>query len=113
MIGKLVGAKLVVAGVLSLAAVSQAFAWNDLTNSVWGHKSNDTGGIIPWSPENERNALAIAEAQCRWHNKYPLATSIHRVPGDYMAYKCVWDPPRQVRVRRVIREPADAITIDK
>jgi hypothetical protein len=22
-----------------------------------------------------------------------VATSIHRVPGDYIAYKCVWDPP--------------------
>jgi hypothetical protein len=113
MMRKLVGATLVVGCVLSVALVSQAFAWNDLSNSVWGHKSNDTGGIIPWTPENELNAFAIAEAQCRWHNKYPLATSIHRVPGDYIAYKCVWDPPRQLPVRRVIREPAEAITIDK
>ena len=112
MSGKLVGAMIVTAGVLSVALVSQASAWNDLTNSVWGHKSNDTGGIIPWSPENERNAFEIAEANCRWHNKYPLATSIHRVPGDYMAYKCVWDPPQRLRVRRAVEEP-EAITINK
>jgi hypothetical protein len=117
MIRKLIGAelilaKLAVAGVLSVAAVSQASAWNDLTNGVWGHKSNDTGGIIPWTPENEKNAFAIAEANCRSHNKYPLATSIHRVPGDYMAYKCVWDPPRRVRARRIIEEP-ESITVDK
>ena len=110
--------KLIVAGVLSVAMVSpglvsQALAWNDLTNSVWGHKSNDTGGIIPWTPENERNAFALAEANCRSHNKYPMATSIRRVPGDYMAYKCVWDPPVRVRVRRMIEEPADPIFIDK
>ena len=78
---------LVIAGALTLAAVPQASAWNDIFNSVWGHKSNDTGGIIPWSPENERNAFAIAEEQCRWHNKFPVATSIqpgarrlHRLP---------------------------------
>jgi hypothetical protein len=104
---------LVAAGVLSIAVLSPALAWNDLTNSVWGHKSNDTGGIIPWTPENERNAFAIAEANCRSHNKYPMATSIHRIPGDYMAYKCVWDPPRRLRARRSVEEPAEAITIDK
>ena len=104
---------LVAAGILSVAMMSQAVAWNDLTNSVWGHKSNDTGGIIPWTPENERNAFAIAEANCRSHNKYPMATSIHRIPGDYMAYKCVWEQPRRLRARRMIEEPAEAITIDK
>ena len=109
---------LVAAGMLSVAMMSQGFvspavAWNDLTNSVWGHKSNDTGGIIPWTPENEKNAFAIAEANCRSHNKYPLATSIHRVPGDYIAYKCVWDQPRKLRARRIVEEPAEAVTVDK
>ena len=85
--------KLLFVAAISLTAVPQAGAWNDILNSIWGSKGNDTGGIIPWTPENERNAFAIAEANCRWHNKYPLATSIHRVPGDYIAYKCVWDPP--------------------
>ena len=98
---------------LSMALAPQAHAWNDLFNSVWGAKGNDTGGIIPWSPENEKNAFAMAEANCRSHNKYPLATSIHRVPGDYIAYACVWDPPRRVRARRIAEEPAEAITIDK
>jgi hypothetical protein len=84
------------AATLSLALVPQAHAWNDLFNSVWGPKGNDTGGIIPWSPENEKNAFAIAENNCKFWNKYPVATSIHRVPGDYIGYKCVWDPPRAV-----------------
>ena len=85
--------KLVFAAAISLMAVPQAGAWNDILNSVWGSKGNDTGGIIPWTPENERTSFEIATAQCaRWY-KFPVATSIHRVPGDYIAYKCVWDPP--------------------
>jgi hypothetical protein len=81
---------------ISLMLVSGASAWNAILNSVWGPKGNDTGGIIPWSPENERNSFEIATAQCARWNKYPLATSISRRPGDYIAYKCVWDPPRLV-----------------
>jgi hypothetical protein len=27
-----------------------------------------------------------------------VASSIHRVPGDYIAYLCVWEPPRAVVV---------------
>ena len=95
---------LVAAGVLSVAMslglVSQALAWNDLTNGVWGHKSNDTGGIIPWTPENEAASFEIATKQCARWNKFPVATSIHRVPGDYIAYKCVWDPPVPVAATR-------------
>ncbi len=29
-----------------------------------GGRMNDTGGIIPWSPENERMAPQIAQAEC-------------------------------------------------
>ena len=54
---------------ISLMLVSGASAWNDILNSVWGPKGNDTGGIIPWSPENERDSFAIATDQCaRWNN---------------------------------------------
>ena len=85
---------------LSMALAPQAHAWNDLFNSVWGAKGNDTGGIIPWSPENEKNAFEIAENNCKFWNKFPVATSIHRVPGDYIGYACVWDPPRVVTHHR-------------
>ena len=98
---------LVIAGALTLATVPQASAWNDIFNSVWGHKSNDTGGIIPWSPENERNAFAMAEEQCSWHNKFPVATSIQRVYGGYIAYRCVWEKPRY-NVRRYNRRLDEA-----
>ena len=96
---------------LSMALAPQAHAWNDLFNSVWGAKGNDTGGIIPWTPENERASLDIATAQCARWNKFPVATSVHRVPGDYIAYQCVWDPPSVAAVRRHHRRVN--VTIDK
>ena len=71
-----------------LAAPAHAEIW-----SVYGINGNDTGGIIPWTPENERDSFAIASRKCAWWNKYPVATSISRVPGDYISYKCVWTPP--------------------
>jgi hypothetical protein len=85
------------AAALSVMLVPQADAFNDILNSVWGPKGNDTGGIIPWSPENEKNAFQIAADQCARWNKYPVATSLHRRPGDYIGYRCVWDPPVAVK----------------
>jgi len=64
----------------------------------WTAPGND--GLTAWTPENERASLEIASAQCGRWNKFPVATSIHRVPGDYIAYKCVWDPPPAVAVER-------------
>ena len=81
------------AAAFSVLLAPQAGAFNDLLNSVWGHKGNDTGGIIPWSPENEANAFQMAADQCARWGKFPVASSLHRRPGDYISYKCVWDPP--------------------
>jgi hypothetical protein len=66
---------------------------------VYGPKGNDVGGIIPWSPEAERDALNIAQANCSQFNKYAMITSVHRVYGDYIAYSCLWYPPRSKRHR--------------
>jgi hypothetical protein len=66
---------------------------------VYGPKGNDIGGIIPWSPEAEHNALNIAQANCSQFNKYAVITSVHRVYGDYIAYACWWFPPRGKRIR--------------
>ena len=103
--------KLMFVAAISLTAVPQASAWNDILNSVWGSKGNDTGGIIPWTPENERASFEIAGAQCARWNKFPVATSIHRVPGDFIAYQCVWDPPRVAAGRHHSRRVNE--TIDK
>ena len=91
---------LIAVAALSAMSVPCANAWDTPLAGVWGSKGNDTGGIIPWSPENEKNAFNIAQSNCGFYNKYAMATSIHRVPGDYIGYSCVWDPPRHVRVRR-------------
>jgi len=99
-----------VAVVLSLCG-GAAHAVNGETWSVFGINGNDTGGIIPWSPENEKNAFEIAENNCKFWNKFPVATSIHRVPGDYIGYACVWDPPRVVTHHR--RNQRVDVKIDK
>jgi hypothetical protein len=55
-------------------------------------QGNDTGGIIPWSCENEARAMKIAGDHCAWYRKYPRLTSIAREPGNYIAFSCLWDP---------------------
>ena len=79
---------------------------------VWGAKGNDTGGIIPWSPENELAAFEIAQDNCGRFSKYAVLRSVHRVYGDYIVYDCRWDPPRQFQAVRHHRHRVRA-TIDK
>ena len=69
---------------------------------VYGAKGNDTGGIIPWSPVAETQALDTAQANCGSYGKYALITSVHREYGDYIGYVCSWKPVRaqHVRLRR-------------
>jgi hypothetical protein len=55
-------------------------------------KGNDTGGILVWSPENERNSRAITDAFCQGFNKYSRITGIHRQYGDYISFNCLWTP---------------------
>jgi hypothetical protein len=57
---------------------------------VWGIKSNDSGGIIPWTPETALNYRQIAAAECgRWY-KVAYITSVHAVYGDYIGFVCVF-----------------------
>lgn len=56
------------------------------------YRGNDTGGIIPWSCENEVDARAIAGAYCERWNKVARITSVHRMYGDYIAFNCLWRP---------------------
>lgn len=56
------------------------------------YHANDTGGIIPWSCENEAAAHAIAAAYCARWDKYHRITSVHRHYGDYIAFNCLWTP---------------------
>jgi hypothetical protein len=55
-------------------------------------KGNDTGGILVWSPENERNSRQITDAFCQGFNKYARITGVHRQYGDYISFNCLWSP---------------------
>jgi hypothetical protein len=70
---------------------------------IYGSSGNDTGGIIPWSPEAERDALEIAQRKCGHYDSYAVITSIHRQSGDYIVYSCQWYPPKRHRPLSSIR----------
>ena len=57
-----------------------------------GMSWNDTGGIIPWSPETDQLAFAIASEHCGRYHKYARITSVHPRLGDYIGFRCVWSP---------------------
>jgi hypothetical protein len=57
-------------------------------SGVYGPKGNDSGGIIPWHPENEENEMLIAQKQCDIWNKQAVITNISREPGGYINYAC-------------------------
>jgi hypothetical protein len=66
---------------------------------LWGapaqaqiYHANDTGGIIPWSCENEAMAQQIAAGYCARWDKYHRITSVHRQYGDFIAFSCLWSP---------------------
>ena len=74
-------------------------------------KGNDTGGIITWSCESEAAAQQIAAEHCAWYRKYHRITGVHRQPGDYISFHCLWEPQvaqfaiPAVRTRNVCRNP--------
>ncbi len=68
-------------------ADAQFWPWN---NPVW--HGNDTGGIIPWSCENEVLAPRAAAGYCARFNKYARITGVNRQYGDYISFNCLWAP---------------------
>ena len=80
--------KSVLAAVLAvplLATVAQAGLWG-----YGGGHTNDTGGIIPWSPEIANTYRDIAAAECARWDKIAVITSVNRVYGDYVGFACVF-----------------------
>ena len=53
-------------------------------------KSNDTGGIIAYSPEAALLRDQIAADHCARWNKMHRITSVHRQYGDYIGFHCYW-----------------------
>lgn len=79
------GCRSVCAAILALAFFSSG-----AQAGIWGGHANDTGGIIPWSPEIATTYRDIAAAQCARWNKVAVITSVHRVYGDYVGYTCFY-----------------------
>jgi hypothetical protein len=77
-----------------LALIGLAVAWSTVATVAQAqvYRGNDTGGIIPWSCENEVDARAIAGAYCASWGKVARITSVHRIYGDYIAFNCLWRP---------------------
>ena len=53
--------------------------------------SNDTGGMIPYSPQIEPIrvvAQGIADEHCARYGRYAVITSVHPWPGDYVGFVC-------------------------
>ena len=64
-------------------------------------RGNDTGGIIPWSPENELVAVAAAGGHCGGYGKLARITSVYREYGQYIAFSCAF-PRGYIIQERVI-----------
>jgi len=62
---------------------------------VHGPKGNDSGGIIPWTPEVEYQARDIAQANCARYDKVAVITAVNRHYGEYIVYECRWTPVRR------------------
>ncbi len=65
---------------------------------IWGGHSNDTGGIIPYTPVTAHTYREIAAAECARWDKIAYITSVHRAYGDFIGFVCEW--PRRYDPRR-------------
>jgi hypothetical protein len=80
-----------VAWLLSVAGLAISLSAADVKAQALV-QGNDTGGIIPWSCENEAAAWQVAGAFCAGYAKYPRITSVYRQYGGYIGFHCLWDP---------------------
>jgi hypothetical protein len=70
---------------------AQAQFWHSGPEVLVWH-GNDTGGIIPWSCENEAVARQAAAGYCAQFNKYGRITGVNRQYGDFISFNCLWAP---------------------
>ena len=86
-----------------LSLIGMAVALFSANADAQVYRGNDTGGIIPWSCENEADARAIAGAYCAGWNKYARITGVVPMYGNYISFNCLWRPnigPYQLPVVR-------------
>ena len=73
------------AGDLAVAGLQGPGPWFG-SEWVWG---NDTGGILPYSPEIRGVYHQMAAEHCaRWH-RLSHVTSVHPRYGDYVTFVCM------------------------
>ena len=79
---------------------------------IYGPKGNDTGGVIPWSPENELMMQMLAQDACGYYGKLAVIINIHRVYGDFISYECRFGPPLERRAFQAApaTPPVEALT---
>ena len=66
------------------AMPAQAEVW-----SIFSINGNDTGGIIPWSPQLRAYGYRDAAQQhCSGYHKVAHITSVHPRYGDYVGFAC-------------------------
>ena len=69
---------------LLLAVPAQAEPW-----SIFSINGNDTGGIIPWSPQLRAYGYReAAQHHCAGYHKLARITSVHPRYGDYVGFAC-------------------------
>jgi hypothetical protein len=57
--------------------------------SVFNINGNDTGGIIPWTPELRAYGYRdAAQHHCAGYHKLAHITSVHPRYGDYVVFAC-------------------------
>jgi hypothetical protein len=70
---------------------AQAQFWRAGPEALVWH-GNDTGGIIPWSCENEAMSPQATARYCARYNKYARITGVSREYGAYISFNCLWSP---------------------
>jgi hypothetical protein len=99
------------------SAGAQTMFWRSWPEALVWH-GNDTGGIIPWSCENEAVAQQAATGYCARFSKYGRITGVNRQYGDYISFNCLWSPsvdryarpPVATRAGACGREPQHILT---
>ena len=76
---------------LLFAAFAASLLVSTAQAGSYGIRGNDTGGIIPYSPDLEGAFLDVAALHCARYKKLARITSINRRYGEYVGFACAFD----------------------
>ena len=87
------GRKSFIVGALAAVLSSPRAAWAcELAGPGPWITGNDTGGIIPYSPDLEGVYQQMAQDYCARWRRLSHVTSVHRTYGDYISFVCIDKP---------------------